>query len=90
MIQEYIASNLLNLAGSIIISYLTSFFFIRKYILFTTSKAFFQPIRSDGPELHLKKKKNTPTMGGIFIVLSTLISVAIFADISNEIGRAHV
>jgi phospho-N-acetylmuramoyl-pentapeptide-transferase len=83
MIQEYIASNLLNLAGSIIISYLTSFFFIRKYILFTTSKAFFQPLRSDGPELHLKKKKNTPTMGGIFIVLSTLISVAIFADISN-------
>ena len=31
-------------------------------------KNLFQPIRSDGPEAHLKNKKRTPTMGGIFIM----------------------
>lgn len=47
-------------------------------------KALYQPIRADGPATHLTSKKKTPTMGGIFIVLSTLISTLLFIDLSNR------
>jgi phospho-N-acetylmuramoyl-pentapeptide-transferase len=47
-------------------------------------KNLFQPIRSDGPESHLKNKKRTPTMGGIFIMLATLITTFLFIDIFNR------
>lgn len=42
-----------------------------------------QPIRSDGPERHLKDKKGTPTMGGIIILLPTIVSTLLWADLSN-------
>ena len=42
-----------------------------------------QPIRSDGPESHLKNKKGTPTMGGIIILLPVIISTILWADLSN-------
>lgn len=41
-----------------------------------------QPIRSDGPETHLKKQ-GTPTMGGIMIIFSSAFSTLLWADISN-------
>ncbi len=65
-------------------SYLIGFFSIRKYIAIMNKKNLFQPIRSDGPESHLKNKKRTPTMGGIFIVLATLITTFLFIDIFNR------
>lgn len=46
--------------------------------------ALFQPIRSDGPQTHITTKKKTPTMGGIFIVLSTILSTILFVDYSNS------
>jgi phospho-N-acetylmuramoyl-pentapeptide-transferase len=64
-------------------SYLFGFFGIRKYIKFIHTKNLFQPIRESGPETH-KAKKNTPTMGGIFIVLGTLFSTLLFSDLSNN------
>lgn len=42
-----------------------------------------QPIRSDGPESHLLTKKGTPTMGGVMILISVLISTVLWADITN-------
>lgn len=70
---------------SLFLSFFLSIIFIKKYItLIASNKSLAQPIRKSGPKTHLKEKKNTPTMGGIFIVLSTLISVAFFADISNS------
>lgn len=42
-----------------------------------------QPIREDGPESHLLTKKGTPTMGGVMILLSVIISSLLWADISN-------
>lgn len=42
-----------------------------------------QPIRSDGPESHLKNKKGTPTMGGIIILLPVIVSTLLWADLSN-------
>jgi phospho-N-acetylmuramoyl-pentapeptide-transferase len=42
-----------------------------------------QPIRSDGPESHLKKQ-GTPTMGGLMMLFSMSFSVLLWADLSNH------
>lgn len=65
-------------------SFLICFFSIKKYLVFIQKKALFQPIRSDGPESHLKTKKNTPTMGGIFIILAAMATTLLFIDIKNR------
>ena len=41
-----------------------------------------QPIRSDGPETHLKKK-GTPTMGGLMILIAVIVSTLLWVDLSN-------
>lgn len=41
-----------------------------------------QPIRTDGPETHLKKA-GTPTMGGLLILFSVTISTVLWAHSSN-------
>jgi phospho-N-acetylmuramoyl-pentapeptide-transferase len=41
-----------------------------------------QYIREEGPEAH-QKKKGTPTMGGVLIVISTLVPSLLWADLSN-------
>lgn len=43
-----------------------------------------QPIRECGPASHLESKKGTPTMGGLFILLSVFISTLLWADLSNS------
>ncbi len=66
-------------------SYGIGFLMTKKYINFAhDNPRFFQPIRSDGPQTHIEGKKKTPTMGGIFIVLATLITTLLFADIYND------
>ncbi len=66
-------------------SYLIGFFATKKYIKFAhANPQFFQPIRDCGPATHVATKQKTPTMGGIFIVLATLISTTLFVDISNR------
>ncbi len=42
-----------------------------------------QPIREDGPQSHLKTKKNTPTMGGIMILGAMMFSVFLWTDLNN-------
>jgi phospho-N-acetylmuramoyl-pentapeptide-transferase len=42
-----------------------------------------QEVRDDGPQSHFSKK-GTPTMGGILIVGALLISVLLWADLSNR------
>jgi len=42
-----------------------------------------QPIRSDGPETHLKKK-GTPTMGGLMILIAVVVSTVLWADVTNH------
>lgn len=41
-----------------------------------------QQVRDDGPQSHLKKQ-GTPTMGGILILASVLISTLLWADLTN-------
>lgn len=51
-------------------------------IRFLTKHQLGQMIRDDGPQSHLKKS-GTPTMGGILILFSVVISSLLWADLSN-------
>lgn len=42
-----------------------------------------QPIRADGPERHLVTKKGTPTMGGVLILLATVLATLLWVDLRN-------
>ena len=42
-----------------------------------------QPIRLDGPERHLFEKAGTPTMGGVLILASIIISFILWAKLTN-------
>ncbi len=42
-----------------------------------------QPIREDGPQSHLISKKGTPTMGGLMILTGTIVSVLLWANLTN-------
>jgi phospho-N-acetylmuramoyl-pentapeptide-transferase len=42
-----------------------------------------QPIRSDGPQSHLVRKKGTPTMGGVLILLALSVATLLWADLAN-------
>jgi phospho-N-acetylmuramoyl-pentapeptide-transferase len=42
-----------------------------------------QSVREDGPATHLVKK-GTPTMGGIFIILSVVVAIIFWCDIHNK------
>jgi phospho-N-acetylmuramoyl-pentapeptide-transferase len=42
-----------------------------------------QPIRADGPQGHLLRKKGTPTMGGVLILLALSTSTLLWADLAN-------
>ena len=41
-----------------------------------------ESIREDGPSMH-KEKQGTPTMGGIVIILSIVIAVVLWMDVSS-------
>ena len=53
------------------------------FIEFFSNQKIFDPIRDDGPEDHIVKKIGTPTMGGVIILFGLLISVLLWADLSN-------
>ncbi len=53
------------------------------FIKFFSNQKILNPIRDDGPEDHIIKKIGTPTMGGLIILLGLLISVILWADLSN-------
>jgi phospho-N-acetylmuramoyl-pentapeptide-transferase len=63
---------------------LISFLLGPRIILWLRSKqAEGQPIRLDGPESHLIRKKGTPTMGGFLILLALSVSTLLWADLTN-------
>ena len=43
-----------------------------------------QPIRYDGPKTHIIEKVGTPTMGGVLIILSVIISSLLWSDLKNS------
>lgn len=52
------------------------------FIRWLSSRGNDQPIRSDGPSSHHHKSK-TPTMGGILILISMLLSLLLWGDLSS-------
>ncbi len=70
--------------GAVVTALLISFVFGPAIISWLRSKQTNgQPIREDGPEGHLIRKKGTPTMGGFLILLALTISTLLWADLSN-------
>ena len=59
-----------------------SLYFGPKLIRYLQKMQIGQTVRDDGPESHLSKS-GTPTMGGLLILLSIVISVLLWADLSN-------
>tara|TARA_Y100001970_G_scaffold225489_1_gene278433 strand:+ start:3090 stop:4175 length:1086 start_codon:yes stop_codon:yes gene_type:complete len=53
------------------------------FIKLFSNKKIFDPIREDGPSDHIVKKIGTPTMGGVIILLGLIISVLLWADLTN-------
>nr|WP_211080587.1 phospho-N-acetylmuramoyl-pentapeptide-transferase [Enterobacteriaceae endosymbiont of Donacia tomentosa] len=64
-------------------SFCITFFYTPYFIFFLKKNKISQIIRNEGPITHLKKK-NTPTMGGIIILVSVFISVFFWAQLSNK------
>ena len=43
-----------------------------------------QPIRAEGPQRHIVEKQGTPTMGGLLILIPTVVATLLWADLGNE------
>ncbi|QJC38488.1 phospho-N-acetylmuramoyl-pentapeptide-transferase [Enterobacteriaceae endosymbiont of Donacia fulgens] len=77
----------LNFKIRLIIAFLTSFiitFFLSPFFInYFNKKKISQIIRKNGPVTHYSKN-NTPTMGGIILLLAILIAVISCSDLSNK------
>src|SRR5438309_10128445 len=70
--------------GAVVTALLITFMMGPRVIAWLRSKqAEGQPIRLDGPESHLIRKKGTPTMGGFLILLALTVSTLLWADLRN-------
>jgi phospho-N-acetylmuramoyl-pentapeptide-transferase len=70
--------------GAMVTALLISFLTGPRVIAWLKSKqAEGQPIRLDGPEGHLLRKKGTPTMGGFLILMALIVSTLLWADLAN-------
>lgn len=56
----------------------------KPFINYLKVKKFGEKIREEGPATHMSKK-GTPTMGGVLIILSVLITNLLISDITSEI-----
>lgn len=85
--DQHIIFNLFNyltvrMAGGMITAIIISFAFGPSIIRWLRVLRFGQVVRSEGPETHLKKA-GTPTMGGVLIIVATLVATLLWADITN-------
>ncbi|RMG58045.1 MAG: phospho-N-acetylmuramoyl-pentapeptide-transferase [Deltaproteobacteria bacterium] len=61
---------------------LIAFLFGKPLIRYLKMRQVGQPIREDGPETHFSKE-GTPTMGGVLIILGTVIPTLLWARLDN-------
>jgi len=79
-IFEYITlRSILSVLTSLVISLAVGPYLIRVLI----KKQIGQSIRDDGPQTHLEKS-GTPTMGGMLIVISIVVTTLLWSDLSNK------
>ncbi len=70
--------------GAIMTSMLIAFIFGPKLIrVLRMKQGKGQPIRDDGPESHIVAKAGTPTMGGLLILVSIVISTLLWGNLNN-------
>src|ERR1700681_4042442 len=70
--------------GAVVTALLISFIFGPPMIAWLKAKqGEGQPIRDDGPQSHIVRKKGTPTMGGFLILLALTISTLLWGDLAN-------
>lgn len=67
---------------ALLVAFLICFFTMPLFIQKMHDLKQSQPIREDGPQTHLKKQ-GTPTMGGVVILLSIILSALMFAPLDN-------
>jgi len=65
-----------------IIATVVSIVWGKRFIALMRLRQFGQSIRDDGPESH-KKKKGTPTFGGVFIIGSTFVACALCGNFAS-------
>jgi phospho-N-acetylmuramoyl-pentapeptide-transferase len=71
--------------GAVLTALLFVFLFgpaIIRWLRVTQGKG--QPIRDDGPQSHLLKKKGTPTMGGLMILSGLIVATLLWANLNNR------
>jgi len=68
--------------GAIVTAFLLSLFLGERFIRMAREKQLGQVVRDDGPETHLSKQ-GVPTMGGLLIIFSVVISTLLWVDLSN-------
>lgn len=87
--DEYQIFNLFNYisfrtGGAVMTSMLIAFVFGPRLInVLRAKQGKGQPIREDGPESHIIAKAGTPTMGGLLILVSMVISTLLWGDLTN-------
>ena len=65
-----------------LIGFIICIIIMPKFIKYVKSKQFVQTIREDGPKTHLSKQ-HTPTMGGVVILVSLVISIILTARLNR-------
>ncbi|QJC36852.1 phospho-N-acetylmuramoyl-pentapeptide-transferase [Enterobacteriaceae endosymbiont of Donacia vulgaris] len=73
----------IRLVMTLLTSFLITFILSPFYINYLNKKKISQIIRKEGPITHYSKN-NTPTMGGLILLLSIFISVIFWANLSNK------
>jgi phospho-N-acetylmuramoyl-pentapeptide-transferase len=85
LFDSYFLQVIFRLSFIFLTAFLIAYLGIKFFICFIHKKQnFYQPIRDDGPQNHLNDKQKTPTMGGLFIVLGTLLASILFANLKNN------
>jgi phospho-N-acetylmuramoyl-pentapeptide-transferase len=69
-------------AGAVVTAFLVAFYFGPTIIRRLRMLKVGQVVRQEGPQTHLGKA-GTPTMGGVLIILSTVIPTLLWADLTN-------
>ncbi len=70
--------------GAVMTSMLIAFVFGPKLIrVLRLKQGKGQPIRDDGPQSHIVAKAGTPTMGGLLILVSMVVSTLLWGDMGN-------
>lgn len=81
---EFLNSITLRAGIAFVLSFVLSFISLKLFIKYVKNGFMqSQPIYELAPSSH-RKKEGTPTMGGVFFILSAVISTFLFGDVSNN------